>query len=251
MTQLEKLTLSFVVQNRPSFIDGNHLNNEILSHMPYLHTFIFDIVTEYVVIEEDQLPTYDDIRRPLVEKGHNTDCYIDYDPAVIIRCHLYSVPLDMHQMHFISNNFPGGLFIHVRILRLMDIMNPFEHDFFARISSSFPFVESMIICSTEKQKYHRRPSSIIEYSHLRTLDLTCGHIDYVRQFLYDTKTRLPSLKKLRIRYKHLIAVTKNFTNDTTRPICAQLKLMIFQDPMVYAKTFELYPPNVYVYLCSD
>ena len=51
MSNLEKLTLSLVVRKRSLFIDGAHLNDHILSHMPQLRTLIFDIVTEEVMID--------------------------------------------------------------------------------------------------------------------------------------------------------------------------------------------------------
>jgi hypothetical protein len=67
MTYLEKLTLSLRVGNKDSFIDGTYLNNYMLSYMPHLHTFHFDIVTEYVRINEQQpKPTPDDIRRTFI-----------------------------------------------------------------------------------------------------------------------------------------------------------------------------------------
>ena len=258
MTQLENLTLSFVVENRSSFIDGTHLNNEILSKMPHLNTFIFDIVTNDVEIANESLPSCDDIRRMLIEKGHHADCYIDYDSDEINRCHLYSFPLKMKRMRDISNNFPGGLFMNVRILCLSDQTHSFEHEFFARISSSFPLVTSISVFNYEKQKHQRsrqineceQISSVIEYSHLEELNVASSHIDYAKQFLLHTNTRLPSLKKLRIEYEHLITVTENFTSNTTRANCAKLNHIIFENPMVYAETFELHPPYINVVFCS-
>ena len=78
MSQLEKLTLSLIVYDRTSFIDGTHLVNNILNKMSYLHTFIFNIITEYITIDEELLPTPDDIGRPLIQRGYNVNCYIDY-----------------------------------------------------------------------------------------------------------------------------------------------------------------------------
>ena len=83
--------------------------------MPHLNTIIFDIVTYNVGIANESLPSCDDIRRTLIEKGHHADFYIDYESDEIKRCHLYSFPLKMKHMHYISNNFPGGPFMNVRI----------------------------------------------------------------------------------------------------------------------------------------
>ncbi len=80
MSQLKELTLSFVVQNRSSFIDGIHLDDDAISKMPQLCPFIFDTVTEDVMINEEFLPSSDDIRRTFIQKGHHVDCYIDYCP---------------------------------------------------------------------------------------------------------------------------------------------------------------------------
>ncbi|CAF4846009.1 unnamed protein product, partial [Rotaria magnacalcarata] len=71
MLQLEELTLSLIVDNRTSFIDGTHLINNILNSMSYLQTFIFNIITEYVTMDEERLPTLDDIEQPLIQRGFN------------------------------------------------------------------------------------------------------------------------------------------------------------------------------------
>ncbi|CAF3844500.1 unnamed protein product, partial [Rotaria magnacalcarata] len=57
ISQLEKLTLFIIVGGRTSFIDGNHLVNEILDKIFYLHTFIFNVITEYITINEQVLST--------------------------------------------------------------------------------------------------------------------------------------------------------------------------------------------------
>ncbi|CAF5084106.1 unnamed protein product, partial [Rotaria sp. Silwood1] len=61
MSKLEKLTVSLIVYRRISFIDGNHLVNDILSNMSHLHTFIFNIITDSVIIDEELLPTPDHV----------------------------------------------------------------------------------------------------------------------------------------------------------------------------------------------
>ena len=108
MTHLEKLTLSLRVGERNSFIDGTYLNNYILSQMPRLHTFHFDIVNEYVSINEHQpKPTPDDIRRTFTERGYHVDCYIDYRFYNSGRCHVYSLPFHSERMCHITHSFPG------------------------------------------------------------------------------------------------------------------------------------------------
>ncbi|CAF3591643.1 unnamed protein product [Rotaria sp. Silwood1] len=86
--------------------------------MPRLHTFHFDIVTEYVSMNEQQpKPTPDDIRRTFTERGYHVDCYIDYEFYNLGRCHVYSIPFDNERLCHITHGFPGGMFINVRVLQ--------------------------------------------------------------------------------------------------------------------------------------
>ncbi len=48
----------------------------------------------------------------------------------------------MRYYHNITNNFPGRLYKYVRKISLSNEY-PFEHEFFIRISQSFPFMESL------------------------------------------------------------------------------------------------------------
>ncbi|CAF1265116.1 unnamed protein product [Rotaria sordida] len=75
MSNLERLTLSIRVRGRNSFIDGIYLHNYVLSQMPHLHTFIFNIVTDFVRINQQFKPSSDDIRRTFIEKGYHVDCF--------------------------------------------------------------------------------------------------------------------------------------------------------------------------------
>jgi hypothetical protein len=111
MTYLEKLALSLRVHGRTTFIDGTYLNNYILSKMPHLHTFTFNIATEYVLINQQPKPSADDIRRTFIERGYSADCYIDYDYIDSGRCHVYSLPFEMDCICHITHGFPGGMFV--------------------------------------------------------------------------------------------------------------------------------------------
>ena len=251
MSQLNKLTLSLFVQNRTSFIDGTQLDNGILSKMPYLQSFIFDIVTENVEINKEPLPSSYDIRRTCIQRGHHVDCYVDYHTG-IGRCHIYSFPFVMERMHAVTNSFPGGLFVSVRSLRVNDYFRPFEHDFFARIARDFPLLNSLEVFNGYRQKKklthhpneHEETSSIIQYSHLVELKLSFVHIDYVKQFLLASNTRLPRLNKLYVSYNKLKTVTENFTSAATRANCAKLKHITFDSTAIekYSKNFYRYFP---------
>ncbi|CAF3797550.1 unnamed protein product [Rotaria sp. Silwood1] len=126
MSQLEKLTLSLEIGNRRTYVEGTHLNNEILSQMSYLRTFIFDIVT-HIVDSNEILKSNDDVRRIFVQ---HVDGYIDYFPNKEGRCHLFSLPFTMKYMHAVTNNFPGGIFRKVRMSSIFDDIRSFEYDFF-------------------------------------------------------------------------------------------------------------------------
>jgi len=246
MSQLEQLTLSLGVFERTTFIDGTHLNNEILSQMSHLHGFIFDIVTHFVFSNEER-KSINDIRSTFVQ---DVDCYIDYLPNGRGRCHVYSLPFTRGYFQNINNNFPGGIFMSVRTLSVIDHKCPFEHGFFKRISRSFPLLNHLTVFNTIQQNEKRarqsydyeRTSSIVEFSHLSQLDLDYSHVDYVEQFLLDTNTHLPYLDQLRIEYEHLITVTKNFTSNATRVNCAKLKRLMFNQSMVHSKDFYFYFP---------
>jgi hypothetical protein len=249
MSASEKLTISLWIENRTTFIDGIHLNNEIRSRMPYLSIFIFNILTHYVQFSEYYRPLADDIRRTFIQ-GTSVDCYVDYNSRGQGRCHVYSLPLPIIFFHGITNNFPGGQFIHVRILYVIDTLRPFEHEFFERITRSFPLLDSLTMFNQREQKRsrqcldHEQVSSVVEYSQLTKLDLHYAHIDYVEQFLVNTRIHLPHLNVIGVQYEHLTVVTKTFTNNATRLNCAKVKRVITEEAMVHSKDFYLYFPSL-------
>ncbi|CAF0933832.1 unnamed protein product [Adineta steineri] len=248
LSHLEKLTLSLRVSERYSYIDATYLENSLLRQIPYLQTFFFDIATEYVYIDGQVRPSFNDIRHTFIQRGYNVDGYIDSMNSINTiwnRYHVYSFPFHMECIHPISHGFPGGMFMNVANLRIRDMSNSFEHSFFAKISRSFPLLRRLSIqIKIEKKEKSEEVSSIIEFSHLVELKFISAHIDYVEQFLPDMKTRLPSLIKLIIRYEHLATITENFTRNSTRINCAKLKSIEFHDetPMIHSKDFYLYFP---------
>ncbi len=254
MSHLEKLTLSLRAHDQAKFIDGTYLNNYILSKMPHLQKFIFDIVTAYVQIDQQLKPSSDDIRRTFIQKGYHADCYIDYHFKDMGRCHVYSLPFHMERMGEITHSFPGGMFMNVHVLSMVDYFHSFEHDFFAQISRSFPLLRRLTVCNQIEQKERpshqlvrpEQASSIIQYSHLVELDCAYVHIDYVEHFLSSLDTRLPCLSKIHVQYDHLVIVTDNFTRNTTSMNCAKLKLINFKDKVstVHSKDFYLYFPSL-------
>jgi hypothetical protein len=51
----------------------------------------------------------------------------------------------------IANYFPGGVFTCVCKVSLFD-EHPFEHEFFIRITRSFPFMKNLTISNQKPQK---------------------------------------------------------------------------------------------------
>ena len=249
MSSLEKLTLSLSIKDRTSFIDGLHLHNEIENQMPHLSTFVFNIYTHHVLFSETNRPSSDDIRRTF-PPGTSFDCYVDYNWDGQGLCHVYSVPLPLAHLQGITNNFPGGEFLHIRSLYVMDATCPFEQEFFQRINRSFPLLRSLTVINQLEQTRSEQCfnaeqfSSIVEYSHLTELDLEDAHINYVEQFLIDTRICLPRLNSLRVQYEHLTRVTNHFTNDATRLNCAKVKRLITEVTMVHSKDVYSYFPSL-------
>ncbi|CAF3439647.1 unnamed protein product [Rotaria socialis] len=254
MVRMETLTLSLSVVRRASFLDGTYLADSIINHMSRLHTFVFDIVTRGTMTNAEIQPSADDIRRTFAQIGIHVDCYMEYDSHGISRCHVYSLPFTMTHIHIITYNFPGGMFINVRVLRIIDFVHSFDQAFFARISHAFPLLShlSLTITAELKEKPSRQlknveeTRSIVEYPRLSELTFFGAHIDYVEQFLCNLYTHLPCLSKLFVEYQHLNIVTENFTRNATRMNCAKLKYITF-DPeikMVHSKNFSLYFPSL-------
>ncbi len=252
MSNLEKLTLSFRVRRRTSFIDGVYLRNEIHNFLTKLNQFQFDIVCDEFIIRSDFKPTSDFIRRTLIENGYNADCYINYITNELARCHIYSLPFTMDRIHKITSRFPGGNFVNIRILYVFDIDRSFEHAFFLKICRSFPMLNELTVFNDieriEKPSWtwtKSKKTSIIQYPHLSTLNLRCAHVDYVEQFLLNSNTHLPSLHKLYVKYDHLVSVTKNFTRNETHTNCSKLKEIIFESiHLAHSKDFYEYFPCV-------
>ncbi|CAF3363887.1 unnamed protein product [Rotaria socialis] len=227
MSHLEKLTLSLGVRGRSAFIDGIHLDNCTLSRLPHLHTFVFDIITDFVRSTGHFEASADHIRRTFIQRGHHADGYIDYHHSNMRRCHVYSVPLKMECMSYFAR---------------------FSWWYVHKCSHSDRLILTNTTPQKEKQSHQlvklEEVSSVIEYSRLAELGCIHVHIDYVEQFLSNVNTCLPCLRKLHAQYEHLVTVTENFTRNTTRMNCVKLKHITSDDnvAMARSKDFYLYFP---------
>ena len=79
MSNLEELTLYLHIWNRTTFVDGTQLNNEILIHMPRLHTFKFYIASENDIANSVIRISNDDIQRTFTNiEYRQVACIVDY-----------------------------------------------------------------------------------------------------------------------------------------------------------------------------
>ncbi|CAF1364283.1 unnamed protein product [Rotaria sp. Silwood1] len=86
-------------------------------------------------------------------------------------------------------------------------MIPMKHEFFMRISRAFPALKYFSLENGTSQTWNgsewksNKNSSylIIEYLHLISLDIMHVNIDYIAQFLLETKTNLPRLTELKVK----------------------------------------------------
>ncbi|CAF4281013.1 unnamed protein product, partial [Adineta steineri] len=119
----------------------------------------------------------------------------------------------------IGNIFPNIVFNNVIELWIHDII-PFQHEFFLRITQSFPLLQHLFITDLTSLSYKRKKSpnniqadQIVKYPHLILLDITGLNNDYIEQFLNETKTYLPCLTILCVSYEQLQITTEDFTRE--------------------------------------
>lgn len=68
-----------------------------------------------------------------------------------------------------------------------------------------------------------------------------GNIDYVEEFLNETKAFVPCLTRLIIKYDDLKIVTKNFTREETQRNCSTIKQLYAMDTLDLAHYSHYFP----------
>ncbi|CAM4808853.1 unnamed protein product [Rotaria magnacalcarata] len=250
MSYLEELALYLHILAGSTFISGTHLDNEILSHMPRLHTFSFYFASENAIVDSTIRISNSDIERTFANTEHRQiGCLVDYYTCGKLICRVFSLPFKFDRLANITNNIPNIVFNSVTHLELRD-KYPFKHEFFIRLARGFPFLKSLSIDTIlapnwrcrEHHLYHIDWCSIVEYPHLISLDIDSANSYYVEHFLNETKAHLPRLTELKVRYKDLEMVTKNFTRTETRRNCAKVKRLIVRHCVVYPKdVYDCFP----------
>jgi hypothetical protein len=204
-------------------VDGNTLKRYFIKQAPPLCRLKFNI---YSMVKVNYLPhlqsiqeiqkTFENYENKIISSVHH------FSKMNSFYCHVYSYPFTWTSYHYITNNFPGGLFRSVREISLHD-EHPFEYDFFSRIAQSFPFVQKITLRNIEGQKNnHVQSSHILSFVHLIKIDLVNAHEDYLEEFLNHTKICLLNNVYLRANYDSLEKVTNNFTRDETRMNCSKI-----------------------------
>lgn len=249
MSYVEELTLYLWINDRPQFVDGNNLYNEILVHMTQLNTFVFYISTRNDIDHSVRCLSNSDIERTFVNIGYeDMCCIVDYINTSKALCHVFSLPFAFDRLERIGNNFPSIIFNNVTFLWVCDTI-PFKDEFFIRIARAFPVLMKFHLMNRSSQASNLsklesddQSYSVVEYPHLISLDIMYAHIDYVEHFLLDTKIHLPNLTELRVRYDNLKSITHNFTRNTTRLNCIKIKQILIEKTIVHSKEFYLYFP---------
>jgi hypothetical protein len=254
MSYLEKLSLYLRITGRNRVIDGTDVQHDILDYMPQLHSFTFYICTYVDTVDLSYKLSSEDIQQTLTDIGQqHVSSMLNYIHRGIAACSIFSLPFEFDCLKDLGNNFPNIVFSYVTYL-LVDDTNPLKHEFFIRIARSFPLLKYLRIFNIESQVLdglmtfssdNCQLHSIIEYHHLTRLDVRYAHIDYVEQFLNETKAFIPCLTVFEVDVDHLKAVTKNFTRKETRRNCAKVEHIDTLGSLFYSEDVFLYFPSLY------
>ena len=136
-------------------------------------------------------------------------------------CHVYTIPFHRRTLPFMTNRFRRRDFGHVKELLLADY-HPFEHDFFHWLAQSCPLLATSRIINMIAQNKTVQKNVFVCFKHLTLLSIRRAHPDYVRQFLHEERSRLPTLFTFQVTYENLNLVTDTFTNEKMRHNCSKL-----------------------------
>ena len=231
------------------FIDGNHLQQQITSHMPHLRQFDFHIRSAlrnaaYVEAETIQ-KSFSQFERPV-------RCAVDYFDNRHSQCHVYSIPFVGTRLDFISNRFhlleTPKTFCHVTTLLLYDDLQPFEHVFFERLAQALPHLRTLeILNALEQREQIASTAAKIEFPRLMTLLLYDIHVNYAEEML--CRCRLPCFAELVIRIEPLLIVISQ-DQGQARENCSHVELLRTprcdtEDTSAALQTF--FPRGIFLY----
>ncbi|CAM2727821.1 unnamed protein product [Rotaria socialis] len=250
MPYLKHVTLYLCIKDRNRIIDGTCVQNDILVHIPQLHSLTF-YVSSYIDIRDlSHDLSREHIQQTLINIGQqNAATTVNYLSMYTAECSIFSLPFAFDYLPCLGNIFPNIVFNYVTYL-LVEDNDGFKHEFFVRIARSFPLLKYLRIFNIEPQVLadmklssdHSQSYSMIEYPHLTSLDMSHGHQDYLEQFLNETKAYVPCLTELKALYPRLKIVTNNFTREETRRNCAKVKQLIFFEQLDNVQDYYHYFP---------
>lgn len=247
MNSLEKLALYFETDREEQYIDGNALNKDILNDMMQLNEFLFSIQTTVFRNKQISLITKKEIDQTFANdrKFPIIACVSYFSERKLGQCHIYSFPYPSIEYSNITNHFPGGLFPNVQTISLHD-EHPFEHAFFLQIAQSFPFLRSLQLHNSKKQKFSSNNDQLAmsQYSHLTKLHFVTSNDDYLEEFLFDTKTSFSQKIRLICNYEQFKRVTRNFTSDRTRHNCSKIQQISLYDSIQMPDCYRHYFPHL-------
>ncbi|CAF0870461.1 unnamed protein product [Rotaria sordida] len=130
MSNLEELNIYIGIKNRTVFIDGIHMNNEILVHMPWLHIFSFNINMKTEIDRVVHHLSKDDIQRTFTNNiFQQVDCIINYGYSTVM-CHVFSSSFRCYYLTYIGYTFPNINYLQtLEDLMIYDEV-PFKDEFF-------------------------------------------------------------------------------------------------------------------------
>ena len=249
MTNLERLKTCLKVDICRGYVDSNYFYTHICCSLPKLNWLTFYIRSRRIFPNELDLSVLQALGEAFIVDGNvGIRAYGDYfHENRIAQYHFYSIPSFNEFFCGISNRFPGGKFPFVRRISLID-EQPFEDEFFSRISQSFPRIEKLSIVNSKGQN-HRQSNddqsnhSPIKYDHLRRLILVNIHDHYLEKFLLKSKSHFLHQITLHVRYQSLKRVTNNFTTDQMRFNCDKINRLYFCDQYEHSDHLQEYFPH--------
>ncbi|CAF1678157.1 unnamed protein product, partial [Adineta ricciae] len=250
MKNLEKLTLYIRIVFETTFIDPIDLINQFLMNASELQSFKFYLGTRSKRTDLIHYLSENDIKQNYMKnvKCQEISNFVQYNGDSGIN-HMFTLPFQFEYLQDVGNIFPDILFSNVVDLCVCD-NTPFEHEFFQRISRSFPKLRALTVVNTKPWLYKTGVPSdnmipsyeIVEYPHLSFLDISTVSNYYIEEFLNETKIRLSCLLELKIDYERLRVITKDFTRESTRHNCANVQRLIIYRAIVGSKDYYDYFP---------
>jgi hypothetical protein len=185
-----------------------------------------------------------------MKQKRSVDCAIDYFNNEHGQCQIYSLPFMGTRLDFISNRFPlfdtNKTFSMITKLLLFDDTQPFENDFFGRVSRALPHLKTLdIINDLEQQEKIETITNYLEFTHLTTLILFDIHFDYAEQLL--CRSHLPSLVELAINNNILLNIIAQ-DQQQAKDNCSRVGTLRTSDPFYHSidTLTNFFPPDSFV-----